>query len=367
MSIRTRTDARKRRSYQVRLPGERARSFATRRDAERYEAKRKTSRASGGYAAAVPITLGEALEGAIRRWEVSKLPAPATVAAARARAAFWTRAGLADTRLDRLDLVTCEDAIVAYAAASPRAATGALEWFKRALRDGSRRRQAFDAELLNIPPIQTTGREGVALDLDELQLLGSWFPPEIARLPGILGSIGFRIGEALGLTDDRIDLEAGTVFVPAKMCKEKRDKLIVLAHFERALLAEQLLARPTGTRYVFPRPDGEPWSSADSFRTTIWRKATKYAARQWRERHGFLADEPTPFDLLVPHDLRHTAISSMAAGGMRPEVIAKRVGHKDGGKLILERYRHLFADEMGLQLQGYAAWRSGRLTVAVGS
>jgi hypothetical protein len=38
---------------------------------------------------------------------------------------------------------------------------------------------------------------------------------------------------------------------------------------------------------------------------------------------------------------------------MRPEVIAVRVGHKDGGRLILDRYRHLFPDELTVHLDRY--------------
>jgi integrase len=46
------------------------------------------------------------------------------------------------------------------------------------------------------------------------------------------------------------------------------------------------------------------------------------------------------------HWLRHTAISLMARAGMKPELIAERVGHRDGGGLIYRRYRHLFPSEI---------------------
>lgn len=41
-----------------------------------------------------------------------------------------------------------------------------------------------------------------------------------------------------------------------------------------------------------------------------------------------------------------TAISLMARGGMKPELIAERVGHNDDGALIYRRYRHLFPNEV---------------------
>src|SRR5712691_5303041 len=62
---------------------------------------------------------------------------------------------------------------------------------------------------------------------------------------------------------------------------------------------------------------------------------------------SWLADDaPTVFDDLHVHDLRHTAISLMCRAGYRPEWVAERVGHNDGGALILRNYRHLYPTEM---------------------
>jgi hypothetical protein len=43
--------------------------------------------------------------------------------------------------------------------------------------------------------------------------------------------------------------------------------------------------------------------------------------------------------------LRHTAISLMCVAGYRLEWVAERVGHSDGGALVLKRYRHLYPSE----------------------
>ena len=85
-----------------------------------------------------------------------------------------------------------------------------------------------------------------------------------------------------------------------------------------------------------------------------------YADPPYPGQAGLSAWEPTRFDSLVPHDLRHTGISLMAASGMRPETIAVRVGHKDGGTLILQRYRHLFSDELTVHLERYEAFMRQR-------
>lgn len=35
----------------------------------------------------------------------------------------------------------------------------------------------------------------------------------------------------------------------------------------------------------------------------------------------------------------------MCRAGYRPESVAERVGHSDGGALVLKRYRHLYSSE----------------------
>ena len=304
---------RHRRSWQVRLPNEPARSFPTKPAAEKYELHRKLARSLGDLHQEPPITVTEMLNGCLERWQVSKQPAPGTVQRAREAVGFWERSELADQLLVHVRLVEVEDTIFCRAAEYPNAAKKELEWFKRGLRDAQRRGQRFDATLLLIDPIRSTSRQGIALDTDELERLGSWFPEHLARFPEIVGSTGMRLGEALTLEDDRVDVQAGMVFIPADLCKERRDKLIELADFERVLMAEHLVARPPGTSFVFPRAGGGrykpgPWDKAD-FYARVWYPARAAAGRELREVRGLPEWQETKFDTLVPHDLRHTAIS----------------------------------------------------------
>jgi integrase len=361
MSIRKRG-----RNWQVRLTGERACTFPTRAAAERYELNRRLSRTLG------PLhdedTVEEMLAGYLHRWQVRAQPAPGTVKRAREAIRFWQRE-LGDTLLTRLSAVEVEDLIIGRAADHPSSAKKELEWLKRALTDARRRRQRFDLELLLIDPINVTARTGIALKPGQLNRLGSWFPDQIALFPRIVGSLGLRLNEALQLTDDRVDLKTGVVLIPAAMCKERRDKRVELAPFERTLLAEQLVARSAGTTIVFPRAGGRGakpgrWDKGD-FYARVWHPARDAAAREWRDDHDLPEDEVTPFSGLVPHDLRHTAISLMAAAGMRPETIAARVGHKDGGNLILRRYRHLFPEELAEHLIRYEQFVLGATTLGL--
>lgn len=316
-----------------------------------------------------PITLGEALQGYVNRWRVKTNPAPRSIERRTTELHAWEASGLWNLPLDQLTYAAVDDVLIARAAKHPTTARSEGALLKRTLREESRRGQTFDPNLLLFDSVQPPEREATALTLDELQRLGSWFPDEARYFPEIVGSIGFRLFEALGLTEDRIDLERGTVFIPAKLCKEARSKTIELADFERDLIAGQLRARPEGTPYLFARGPyrqlgPRPWGHKINFYRSVWWPARKAAAREWREEQGLPSDAPTRFDLLVVHDLRHTAISLMAAGGMKPELIAKRVGHNDGGRLILARYRHLFSDEMGQALADFQTWRAERLGVA---
>jgi integrase len=52
-----------------------------------------------------------------------------------------------------------------------------------------------------------------------------------------------------------------------------------------------------------------------------------------------------PFSGLTCHDLRHTAASLMRQAGMPAELVAERLGHADGGVLLLRTYRHVRTGE----------------------
>jgi integrase len=116
--------------------------------------------------------------------------------------------------------------------------------------------------------------------------------------------------------------------VPRLLNKSRRPKAIPLTAREALLLKEQLLARTAGTSLVFPNGKGEQWNR-HRFRDQVWQDAIEAAG----------------YDSLGFHQLRHTAISLMCRAGYRPEWVAERVGHADGGALILKRYRHLYPSE----------------------
>ncbi len=235
-----------------------------------------------------------------------------------------------------------EDHVAARAAVAPVAAANELELLKACLRAAASRGQAVDPGIFEIAPVRHEPTEGVALDLAQLQEIASSMPERIKRLVPFCGTVGLRFTEAVTLTDDRVDIEAGEIVIPRALDKGRRVKGIPLARFEVRLLREQLLVRPAGTRLVFPNEKGRVYSKS-GFRS-IWLPAL-HAAGLAHEETNARGRTIVVADFRF-HWLRHTAISLMARAGMKPELIAERVGHRDGGGLIYRRYRHLFPSEV---------------------
>jgi integrase len=249
---------------------------------------------------------------------------------------------LRDTPVPALRRRQVEDHIAARAAVAPTAARNELQFVKAALRAAQSRGQQVDVGIFEIDPIRVEAREGIALEYSELLGLASWLPDRVKRIVPFCGTVGLRFTEAVTLTTDRVDLEAGTILIPARINKSRRPKPIPLARIEVQLLREQLMARRPGTRVVFATDKGGVYSKS-GFRS-IWLPALFAAGLAHEETNGrgrtiVVAD-------FRFHWLRHTAISLMARAGMKAELIAERVGHNDGGALVYQRYRHLFPSEV---------------------
>ncbi|MGH3029866.1 MAG: tyrosine-type recombinase/integrase [Gaiellaceae bacterium] len=234
-----------------------------------------------------------------------------------------------------------EDHIAARAAVAPTAARNELQFLKAALGAAQSRGQQVDVGIFEIDPIRVEPQEGIALEYHELLGLASWLPDRVKRIVPFCGTVGLRFTEAVTLTDDRVDLEAGTIFIPGRINKSRRPKPIPLARIEVQLLREQLLVRPPGTRVVFATEKAGVYSHSGF--QSIWLPALLAAGLAREETNDGGRKIVAGFRF---HWLRHTAISLMARAGMKAELIAARVGHDDGGALIYRRYRHLFPSEV---------------------
>ena len=213
------------------------------------------------------------------------------------------------------------------------------------LREARDRGQRVDETVLSIKSVKHSPRRGRALSAEQLYELASWFPEHVSRLVLVAGQVGARQAFWFGLTDDMLDLENGTMPIPAELAKNRREHRVYLTELEVSLLREQLMARAPGTRLVFPTAEGRQWDRS-RFRDRVWLKSVGAAARHDRQESG---RESSVFDGFNFHWLRHTAGSLMAAAGLDPAVASERMGHTDGGALFLKTYRHLYEGEKRIQ------------------
>jgi integrase len=252
---------------------------------------------------------------------------------------------ICDARLSQLRAGDVVDWFETRRIAAPSFARKELFALKATLRDSAIMFGAqFDMGILSISPGKRNQRTGRALRVEVLDHFAAAFPDRLQRLPLIVGTVGMRIGEALGLRRDQVDLAYGTIFVPAAGCKEGRDKTIPLTPEEIDLLRDQLASHDSD--FVFPRPRGGAYSHW-SFWGKVWQPARELAAASWAAAGG----AASVFDDLRPHDLRHTAATLMRRAGFDPELAALRLGHADAGWLLMTVYNHPEVDELQQQMQ----------------
>jgi integrase len=325
------------RSYQVRVAPFPAETRPTREAAEKYELELLLRRSEGDRYVESPRTLGQEIDAwLVRRRATGGIRTP-TLEFYERSAKVW--APLRASKVCNLRRPQIEDFIMARAAEHGRAAKNELEFLKAVLREARGRGQRVNEAVLQIPPVKHRAREGWALTVEQLYELASWFPEHSKRLVLLAGMIGARQRVWFELTEDLLDLRAGTVAIPAALSKNGRAHRIYLNDIEAGLFREQLLARATGTALVFPTPTGLQWTRS-GFRERVWVKAIKASVT-----NDSPSDSVSVFAGFNFHLLRHTAGSLMALSGIDPAVAAERMGHTDGGALFLQRYRHLYESE----------------------
>ena len=327
------------RSYQVRVAPFPAQTVPTREAAERLELDLKLRRVGGAAAPEPPTKLGDEIDGCLARLRAAGGLRPRSLEFYEHKAKVWKP--LRAVRVSALRRAQVEDFITARAAKHPRSALDELQFLKRVLSEARDRGQRVDQAVLRIKLKNHAPRRGRALTVEQLYELASWFPEHSSRLVLVAGQVGARQSFWFGLTDDMLDLDGGTMAVPAELSKNKREHRVYLTGVEVALLREQLLARAPGTSLVFPTPEGGSWNRF-RFGDRVWRKSVAAAARHEQESSGGRSSVLGGFTF---HWLRHTAGSLMAVAGYDPAVAAERMGHTDGGALFLRTYRHLYEGE----------------------
>jgi integrase len=334
-------------SYLVRVAPFTAQTVYTRADAERLELELKRQRSMGPLSEASSITLGDAIDGVLRRIEATQGLRDKTVTYNRQSAKFWDP--LRPVRLATLRRSKIEDAISERAGEHPRSAKNEFEFLKRVLHDAKGRTQRVDESIFEIPPVKARPRKGRALTVAQLHELASWCPDYAARLILLAGQIGFRQTTWFRLTDQMVDLDKGTITTPGNLAKSDREHVIHVGESGLALLREQLDSRPDGTPLVFPTPEGKPWTH-NNFRDRVWVPARIAAARNDPDARG---GTPSVFEGSTLHMLRHTAASLMGRARLDAAAASERMDHSDGGALYLKTYRHLYDGEKRAQAQRF--------------
>lgn len=251
----------------------------------------------------------------------------------------WREGALGDLPVSLLRADTVRRIVVGRAAKAPTAAKHELEGIKAALLEAERGGAEIASAILRIEPVVTEPAPLHAFTADELEWLAGFAPAYARDQILFLGTSGMRQGEAWTLTTDRVDLRGRRVFIPAALCKERRDKWVPLTDEEVDILRRALkgaLARPGNSRLVFPTREGSQWRRS-WWRKLVVAKVRAGAGAAWREENG---DGASPYDGFRTHWLRATAATLMRDAGIPRELAAARLGHADAGELLERIYDH---------------------------
>ena len=166
-----------------------------------------------------------------------------------------------------------------------------------------------------------------------------------------LGYCGLRWGELAALRVRHVDLARGRIEVSEAVTdvngqmvfgtpKSHQARWLPVPRFLRVELAEQVAGKGRDD-LVFPSPQG-----------------SVLRVQNFRRRCFDRAAIQVGLEGLVPHELRHTAASLAIASGATVKSVQRMLGHASA-TLTLDRYGHLFADELDVVADAWTT-RSGR-------
>lgn len=255
----------------------------------------------------------------------------------------WLEGEFAETPVKGLNVVKVEAALARRRRQAATSAANEASALTSVLRHAQRLGVPVPPEMLALEAVSRPDPKPLRmLEPDEAELLIAAAPEYARRHLRFLLTTALRISESFEAQDPWIEDDGWVLHVPAWAAKERREKWVVLDADERQVLAEQRLARPAGTEWLFPKAGGGRWRY-QHFRKLVWDKARARAADEARELG---IGDPDKLASFRPHELRSTGVTYMERAGIKDKVIGARIGHKDGGvSLMRRRYLQTSVDE----------------------
>ena len=313
-----------------------SRSFSVHKDAQAFKLDIERRQQSGLLYQAPPERFGAVAQAWLERFVIGAAgrvrPRPKTIRVAEDCLRYL--APLNELAVERIRRPHVEDLLASIATHAPRRAEMTLAQLKRVLKWAEERGQQVDRAIYGIRLARADEREPRFLTSDEAEELQSWMPEYVCRIVPVAILTMLRRSEILALRDEDVDFSRGSIAAFGQRQDGKRVKTktpagrrtVDVGPRALALVREQQLARSArADGYLFPAPEGGPFDP-DNFFKRVFKPAAVAAG----------------IPELTFHDLRHTGASLMIAAGCHVKVIAERMGHSDGGGLVLKRYGHLY-------------------------
>ena len=206
-----------------------------------------------------------------------------------------------------------------------------LEIVRRILNLAARRwRDEYGLTWLETPPLLTMlevddARKPYPLSWEEQKHLLQALPAHLSAMALFKVNTGTREQEVCQLRWDweiRVpELETSVFLVPARIVKNKEDRLVVLNRIARSVVDAQRGQHPHRVFTFRGRP-------VESMYNTAWKRAREEAARAYARA----CDEPVSwgFEHLRVHDMKHTFGRRLRAAGVPLETRKVLLGHRNG-------------------------------------
>jgi integrase len=175
----------------------------------------------------------------------------------------------------------------------------------------------------------------------------------------VLGYTGLRWGEAAALRVRRIDLLRGRIEV-AESVTDVNGRMVYgppKSHARRRVPVPRFLRDDLAVQLAGLGPDDLVFPS---------QAGTPLRVQNFRRSHFDRAATAAGLEGLVPHELRHTAASLAIASGASIKGVQSMLGHASAA-MTLDRYGHLFGDELDAVAERMDAARADWLRTECGS